>query len=75
MIELKPCPLCGGKAVLYADNGVCVICKRCGAQTQTMHDCVDAHIIVYTVCDGAVEAVIGRWNRRTTDEQTHKTED
>lgn len=28
MIELKPCPFCGGKAYLFANDGVRVICTK-----------------------------------------------
>ena len=35
MIELKPCPFCGGKARLFVSNGVRVLCTKCGATTWT----------------------------------------
>ena len=36
--ELKPCPFCGGKAVIHVNDGVRVICTVCGAMTQVLVD-------------------------------------
>jgi len=63
MWNLKPCPFCGGKAVVHVSDGVCVICTNCESRTETL-------------CDGrssgkysgsAIEQVIERWNRRAAD--------
>ena len=37
--KLKPCPFCGGKAVLWSDFDLCVTtwyvaCSQCGVQTK-----------------------------------------
>lgn len=64
-LELKACPFCGGEARLFANDGVCVICTECKAQTRTLADTTTgAH-----PCN-SVRAVISRWNRRTEDEKT-----
>ena len=57
MIELKPCPFCGGKARLFVSNGVRVLCPKCGATTRIL---VDGE----RVETNAVENVIKSWNRR-----------
>ena len=57
MIELKPCPFCGGKARLLAGNGVRVLCTKCGATTRILVD-------IERVETNAVENVIKSWNRR-----------
>lgn len=62
--KLKACPFCGGKARLFANDGVRVICTKCKAQTNaTMDTATDAHRF------NSVRAVISRWNRRTEDEK------
>ena len=52
--ELKPCPFCGGKAVLgdlgFEDREYYVVCKKCGAET---------------IISRYPERVIDLWNRRT----------
>jgi Lar family restriction alleviation protein len=32
--ELKPCPFCGGKAVMYGQVFYYIVCKSCGVETQ-----------------------------------------
>lgn len=62
MIELKPCPFCGGKARLFVSNGVRVICHKCGATTRIL---VDSE----RVETNAVENVIKSWNRRKNNDE------
>lgn len=59
MIELKPCPFCGGKARLFVSNGVRVLCTKCGATTWTAADSE-------RVGTSAVEDVVKAWNRWKT---------
>lgn len=37
---LKPCPFCGGKAVLFVESGVQVICLSCGVRTSSKTDMI-----------------------------------
>lgn len=57
MIELKPCPFCGGKARLFVNGGVRVICPKCYASTRILTDEMEYE-------SNAVETVIEAWNRR-----------
>lgn len=57
MIELKPCPFCGGKARLFVNGGVRVICPKCYASTRILTDEMEYE-------SNAVETVIEVWNRR-----------
>lgn len=53
-IELKPCPFCAGKAVLFEDfMPTWVACKKCGATTEARYDVME---------------VIELWNRMMDDE-------
>lgn len=54
--ELKPCPFCGSQV----DDGVRVICSRCGAGTKILVDMMTAR----GVSGDATKAVIEAWNRR-----------
>ena len=58
--ELKPCPFCGGEAVLYADEGIRVLCPTCRASTRTMFDCMIGEGKMTNV----TKKVIDAWNRR-----------
>lgn len=58
--ELKPCPFCGGKAIVYypTHNTVAILCStwKCGA--------------MISMCDARnIDKVAERWNRRANDEQ------
>lgn len=35
-VILKPCPFCGGKAVVHVNDGVRVVCTECGAKTKIL---------------------------------------
>ena len=58
MIELKPCPCCGGKAKLWINGGVYVKCTMCLMRTATKEDCLSLNQ------RPAIERVVEAWNRR-----------
>lgn len=60
MEELKPCPFCGGKAVVHVNNGVCVICTQCNCRTGGLVDGTSQG----KPNGGAIENVIEKWNSR-----------
>ena len=51
MAELKPCPFCGGKAVLYGKVFYYIVCKSCLAETKGNY---------------SKQTAIETWNRRYT---------
>lgn len=61
--ELKPCPFCGGKAVIHVSDGVRVICTVCEAKTRTLVDGLSQG----KPTGGSVGKVIELWNRRAND--------
>ena len=63
--ELKPCPFCGGKAVIHVNDGVRVVCTKCGVSTQI---CADRYANGKPT-GRAVGRVIEMWNRRANDEK------
>jgi len=63
MVELKPCPFCGGKALLeefVVRKGfeACIVCSDCMVYMPT---------ITYDTQEEATEAVTKDWNRRAED--------
>ena len=65
MDELKKCPFCGGKAAVFANNDVKVLCLTCGAQTDSHVDFMmrPGH------SSNAVQQVVDAWNRRVRDDE------
>lgn len=57
MNDLKSCPFCGGKARLFVNGGVRVLCSKCYASTMTLTDNMKYE-------SNAVETVVEVWNRR-----------
>ena len=62
--DLKPCPFCGGKASLFVEDGVRVICNVCYASSKILVDSLSAKGVV----GNAVMSVVNAWNRRASDE-------
>ena len=60
MNNLKPRPLCGGKARLFVGDGVRVICSKCHAGTMILTDNMEYE-------SNSVETVVEAWNRRVND--------
>lgn len=57
MPELKPCPFCGGIAILFVDHGVRVKCMKCDASSKCLIDSDRAY-------GNATERVVIAWNTR-----------
>lgn len=64
--SLKPCPFCGGEAVVHVNDGVRVVCRECGVMTEIL---VDGYSQGRPM-GSAVERVVKLWNRRSNDEST-----
>ena len=58
--ELKPCPFCGGKAFLFVDDGVRVMCEECNSSTKILIDRLSGN----KPMGNATNRVIEIWNRR-----------
>lgn len=64
MAELKPCPFCGGEAVLEPYKAR----KGYEANIQCNGKCLlTMHTITYDTEEEAIENVIEAWNRRATE--------
>lgn len=61
-IELKPCPFCGGEAVIHVDDGVCVVCRKCNSRTISLVDGISQG----KPNGGAIYSVVEKWNKRIT---------
>ena len=62
---LKPCPFCGGEAVLFVEHGVQVMCLSCGVRTSSKSDRIyQKRVSQERVVTSSVEQVIEEWNRR-----------
>ena len=59
-IKLKPCPFCGGEAVVHVNDGVRVICKKCNAMTKCLVDGYSQGMPT----GGALKSVVNAWNKR-----------
>lgn len=60
MEELKPCPFCGGRAVIHVNDGVRVICTQCNCRTGALVDGTSQG----KPTGGAIESVVEKWNHR-----------
>lgn len=63
--ELKPCPFCGGEAVVHVSDGVRVVCRNCVATSKCLVDGYSQGRPNGT----AINSVIKAWNRRVADER------
>lgn len=70
--ELKPCPFCGGEALLYHQSskytdydGDYAYCMKCGCRTK-LFECFNGTGKTHT--DTEIEAM-NAWNRRADNEQ------
>ena len=62
---LKPCPFCGGKAVLFVENGVQVVCLSCGVRTQIRLDKIyQKGMSQERTATNSIDKAIEEWNRR-----------
>lgn len=62
---LRSCPFCGGKAVLFVEHGVQVICLSCGVRTSSKTDRIyQKGVSQERIATSSVEQVIEEWNRR-----------
>ena len=62
-VELKPCPFCGGEAVIHVNDGVRVVCRECGVMTRS---CIDSYSKGKPF-GSAIKSVVNDWNRRENE--------
>ena len=56
-LKLRDCPFCGGKARLFVNGGVRVICSKCYVGTMIQSDTLEYD-------SNAIKMVVEAWNRR-----------
>ena len=62
---LRPCPFCGGKAVLFVENGVQVVCLSCGVRTSPKGDKIfQRGMSQERTATNSIDKAIEEWNRR-----------
>ena len=61
---LKPCPFCGGEAVLFVENGVQVMYVSCGVRTSSTDKIYQKGVLQERTATSSVDKVIEEWNRR-----------
>ena len=59
--KVKRCPFCGGEAVVHVNDGVRVICTKCGAASKSL---IDGFSSQGRPTGNAVNSVVEAWNRR-----------
>lgn len=61
-VELKPCPFCGSKDVIFrsSSHGEAIRCKKCLA---------DVAFVDFVCCATSANATIEKWNSRQTKEE------
>lgn len=65
---LKPCPFCGGEAVLFVENGVQVVCLSCGVRTHLRTDNIyQKGMSQEKIATSSIDKVIEEWNRRVSN--------
>ncbi len=66
--KLRPCPFCGGKAVLYVKSGVQVVCMSCGIGTSIYSDVAfQKGVSQERFTTSSIDKVIEEWNRRVSN--------
>lgn len=70
MPDLKPCPFCGGEALLMLQNNGCwnVECNTCLARTKAYMPKNVNPWEAYDAIQTAVNKAVDDWNRRANDE-------
>lgn len=72
MIELKPCPFCGGKAELYESEAYNLKTEEKEEQIRFFVMCEECTALV---CGLSKKVAAERWNRRTNDEHRNGKSD
>lgn len=72
MPDLKPCPFCGGEALLMLKDNFCwhVTCNSCSASTEKYIPRDVFPWEAYNAIQDTVNKAVEAWNRRANDENT-----